>query len=378
MLSFYFHPDYSGSAVQAHNLSRHLQRLGVQPFILSANLSDSPAYELVDGVPVHRLPVVRSGEMRVPSFAAAAARFLISHRREFDLVHAHGTLQHGVASIIGRILRKPSILKVAMVNSDIAFANHGRLAGRLNRLMVNRFDRYIATTPAIAAEFGERRLDTRRVRLIPNGVDTSLFSPAACSAKADLRRRLGLADGPLVTCVAIINERKNIDGVLRIWNGVVKRGLPGHLALVGPVHNPHGAFHRRLMDYVEAEGLHERVSFVGRVEPVFPYLKASDVFIFPSRQEGMPNGVLEAMSCGLPCLVSRSAGTSEIVTHHVDGYALETNDEAGFTDALASLVASEPLRHAIGSRARDKMIARFSLETIAARYAELYQELLHA
>lgn len=376
MVSFYFHPDYSGSAVQAHNLSQHLTRLGASPSILSANLSDSPSYEVIDGIPVHRVPVLKSPALEIPSFWISAASFLATHRRQFDLIHAHGTLQHGVVSLVGRAFRKPTILKVAMADSDLAFERQGRLNGGANRFMVQRFDRYIATTSAIAAEMREKGLDEARVRLIPNGVDTVRFSPADPDQRALLRRNLGLPDAPLVSCVAIINERKNIDGILRIWRDVVSSGAAGHLALIGPVPEPGGPFHRRLLTYVEHHGLAERVTFLGKRDPVVPYLQASEAFLFPSRQEGMPNSVLEAMACGVPCLVSGSAGTEEIVTNGHDGFALEPDDEPGFARATARLVTNRPLRDDMGARARQTILTRFSLDSVARRYWALYQELL--
>jgi glycosyltransferase involved in cell wall biosynthesis len=376
MVSFYFHPNYSGSAVQAYNLSQHLRRLGVSPSILSANLSNSPAYEVLDGVPVHRVAAVKSGPLQIPSFWVSAAAFLSTHRHEFDVLHAHGTLQHGSVSLVGQAFGKPTILKIAMANSDIAFETQGRVNGSINRFMVSRFDRYIATTSAIAAEMRSQGLDESRIRLIPNGVDTDRFAPVEAARRAELRRSLGLPDAPLVSCVAIINERKNIDGVLRIWREVVSTGAAGHLALIGPIPEPGGPFHARLLNYIELHKLADRVSFLGKRDPVVPYLQASEAFLFPSRQEGMPNSVLEAMACGVPCLVSGSAGTEEIVTDGQDGFALAPEDEGGFARATARLLADRALRDAMGKQARHTILARYSLASVAERYRTLYDELV--
>ena len=376
MVSFFFHPDYSGSAVQAYNLSQHLRRLGAAPSILAANLSGGPAYELMDGIPVHRVPVWKSGPFQIPSFWMSAAAFFIRHRGSFDLLHAHGTLQHGIASLAGRALSKPSILKVAMADSDLAFERQGRLNGGANRIMVRRFDRYIATTGAIAAEMRARGLDERRITLIPNGVDTERFVPLNPQDRAVIRRELGFPDAPLVSCVAIINERKNIDGALRMWRGAVERGIPGHLALIGPIPEPGGPYHTTLLDYVAAHRLEGRVTFLGKRDPIVPFLQASEVFLFPSKQEGMPNSVLEAMACGLPCLVSASAGTEEIVSEGEDGYLCPADDESAFVDRLTRLLSTPALRAAMGDRARENAVSRYSLRGVADRYRELYAELL--
>jgi glycosyltransferase involved in cell wall biosynthesis len=375
MVSYYFHPSYSGSAIQALSLSRHLIELGAKPMIVAANLTNSPERERIDGIPVHRLRVARARELRIPSFWVALARFLGRHRREFDVIHAHGTLQHGSAAVAGRWLGKPSILKIAMAMSDIAFERQGRLRGTLNHRMVAQFDRYIATTSEIASEFGPQGLDPGKVRLIPNGVDTDLFAPLDRARKDALRRELGLPPGPLVTYVGIVNRRKNVDGTLRVWSEAVTRGASGHLLIVGPLDET-DSFTGELQSFVREKSLGDRVTFLGFKDPVVPYLKVSDVFLFPSRQEGMPNSVLEAMACGLACIVSRSAGISAVVEHGTTGLAVDIADEVALAAAVTELTRNRERREALGAAAREFVEKQFALRAIARRYMELYRELL--
>jgi glycosyltransferase involved in cell wall biosynthesis len=377
MVSYYFPPDYSGSAIQARNLCRYLEPLGVEATIVAANLRRGPAREVVDGLPVHRLPVARTPDLRIPSFWVSLAWFLVRHRHHFDVIHAHGTLPHGSASIAGVLTGRPTILKVAMADSDIAFARQGRVRGRLNRFMVRRFDRYIATTGAIAQEFAAEGLDTSRVRRIPNGVDTRIYAPVTPEAKTELRRRLGLPEGPLVTYVGILNQRKNVDGILRIWQQSVTAGAPGHLLLIGP--GPEGSeFAKTVRSHLESPGLAGRVSLVGFQERASEFMQASEVFLFPSMQEGLPNVVLEAMACGLPCLVSSSAGVASIVSDGRNGYSRPWNDDAGFSGVLTALLADPERARTIGAEARRTIEAHFSLEAVAARYRELYDDMLSA
>jgi len=378
MISFYFHPNYSGSAIQALNLSRHLMTLGARPMIVSANLSNSPLRDTVDGIPVYRLPTASQRDLQVPTFSAALLRFLVAHRHEYDVIHAHGVLQHVVASLAGRWLGKPTILKVAMADSCIAFHRHGRIRGRVNRALVRQFDTYIATTTAIVDEFAERGLDPSRVRLIPNGVDTDVFTPLSPDSRRALRRSLGLPDGPLVTYVGILNPRKNIDGILRIWQTVCARHSTAHLALVGPHGSAGDPFLAQLVAFVKTAGLEDRVTFTGLKNPVVPYVQAADAFLFPSRQEGMANSVLEAMSCGAPALVSDAAGVASVVRHGINGYALPVADEPGFAAALIGVLNDQDLRSRLGAEARHTVMTEFSLAATAQRYRDLYTGLLNS
>ncbi len=121
--------------------------------------------------------------------------------------------------------------------------------------MVSRFDRYIATTSAIAAEFAAQSLDTSRVREIPNGVDTDRYRPATVAEREAIRRELGLPEGPLVTFVGIISPRKNVDGILRMFQAAVGEGAPGHLLLIGPIPGDDDPFYRSALAFVTAHDL---------------------------------------------------------------------------------------------------------------------------
>lgn len=373
MISFYFEPEYSGSSVQAFNLSRQLRALGHAPVIVAANLSGATPFEVRNDIPIYRIPCPRAGEWQVPGFYASVARFLVAHRSDFDVLHAHGTLRHGIVSLMGRLLSLPTLVKIAMADSDIAFQRQGRTWGRLNRTMIRKFDIVIATTPPMVDECLSQGLRSDRIGLIPNGVDTDVFRPPQHD-KAALRGALGLPQTPLVTYVGILNPRKNIDGLLRIWRDAVTRGAPGTLVLVGPKSSE--AFYCNLMDFIRAEDLERRTVLLGRLDSVVSILQASDVFLFPSKQEGMANAVLEAMACGVPCIVSESAGASALVTHGINGLVAPVADESRFADLLTSLLSDRAKQETLSLASRRTVVDRFSLTVIAKQYVELYASLV--
>ena len=382
MLSFYFHPSYSGSAVQARSLGRHLLKRGVIPWIVSANLTRSPSRETVDGLRLHRLPVLntRSNELQIASFWLSVTWFLLRNRRSIDIIHAHGTFQHAIASIVGRWLRKPTILKIAMAHSDIAFRGQGRITGRVNRALVSRFDCYIATSAEVYEECMEVGLDPARIRRIPNGVDTEMFRPSASpEARNQLRQVLKLPNCQIVCFVGVIDARKNVDGILRIWKTVQAAVGLGHLVLIGPQSRDErsvmGLFYQELMRFVEENGLSESVTFVGETNDVAAYLQCSDVFLFPSRREGMPNVLLEAMASGLACVASNIGGSMDMIRHDDNGCLFDVDDETGMAAAVERLLREPDRAAAMGAAARKSVLDHFSLSAIAQRYANLYAEL---
>lgn len=381
MLSFYFTPEYSGSAVQARNLSRHLTSKGVDAFIVSARLSKIAWRDEVDGIPVFRIPVLKHKSTVLPTFWLSLAIFLILKRQDYDVIHAHGTVLHAIASVVGRLLGKKTILKVAMANSDIAFQRQGRLMGRINQYLVRRFDHYIATSKDIYQEFQAHGIVAPSVTLLPNGVDTSIYhAPASELEKQQLRAALQMPDGFVVCYVGILIERKNIDLILRVWKEVKEKGVRGHLFLVGPIPKDNVGdetlYCRQLRQYVVDNGLVDSVTFTGYQEAVSNYLRASDVFLFPSKQEGMPNVLLEAMASGLPCVVSRISGTEDLVQNDQNGFILPLKEEDEFTNMIFQLARNPALMTRIGRSARDFITSSFSLQKTAERYLQIYLQLL--
>jgi glycosyltransferase involved in cell wall biosynthesis len=283
------------------------------------------------------------------------------------------------AGPLGRWLGKPTIVKVAMAQSDINFPRQGRLWGRVNRWGVGQFSRYIATSGDIEREFGERGLDTSRVLRIPNGVDTGLFRPVEGTEERDrLKRELGLPPGPLVAFVGMLIPRKNVHVLLEAFVRVRASNPEAHLVIVGPPPPPGSTsrYPEQLNEIVRGANASAGVTFAGRVPSSAPYLRAADVFAFPSAQEGMPNVLLEAMACGIPSIASRISGTTDIVRDGDDGFLFEPTDVDALARRLDELLADSARRRTIGEAARRRVLGSYSLDAVAVRYIALYDELL--
>jgi glycosyltransferase involved in cell wall biosynthesis len=201
--------------------------------------------------------------------------------------------------------------------------------------------------------------------VVHNGVDTELYMPAVPEQRRQLRHRLGL---PEERCIIIstghLDLRKDpvtaIDGVLAGHDDAL-------LLLLGS-----GILRDELQSRYRACA--ERVRFVGRVPNVHEYLQASDYFVSASLAEGLPNAVLEALACGLPCFLSDIPEHREIVA---DTDLASMMFKTGESASLGAVIAG----HAADDRARLSASARrlaelgFSQRTMSAHYQALYTEL---
>jgi len=143
---------------------------------------------------------------------------------------------------------------------------------------------------------------------------------------------------------------------------------------VGPTsREPYGEDLRRQLDGLAAAhpGL---LRIDAHTEDIAPYYRASDCFVFPSSNEGLPNALLEAMACGLPAVASRVSGCNELVRDGETGATFEVDDAVGLAAALGAIRG--PAGRRMGEQARALVVRQYSIDRIAARYEQLYECLL--
>jgi phosphatidylinositol alpha-1,6-mannosyltransferase len=190
------------------------------------------------------------------------------------------------------------------------------------------------------------------------------------------RRRLGVADGPLVVCVGRLVPRKGQDMLIDALASLDGDYHDAQLALVGG-----GRLAGELAERAAAAGLADRVHMPGEVssEELLSWLRAADVFAGPSRTrlrglevEGFGIVFAEAALTGLPVIAGRSGGAPEAVEHGETGFVVDAHAPDELTAALATLLAMSPEeRRAMGERGRSFALARHAPEVAAARYHEL-------
>jgi glycosyltransferase involved in cell wall biosynthesis len=120
----------------------------------------------------------------------------------------------------------------------------------------------------------------------------------------------------------------------------------------------------------------EIVDFIGIVDDVAPYLRDADVFVLPSHAEGLSNALLEAMAVGLPVIVSNVPGNVDVVEHGRTGLVFEVDNASELAASLARVLRDDDLRNLLGAGARGSVEESYSLQAVAGRYIELYDELL--
>jgi glycosyltransferase involved in cell wall biosynthesis len=121
--------------------------------------------------------------------------------------------------------------------------------------------------------------------------------------------------------------------------------------------------------------LSSQVHLPGQVKNVAEYLQAADLFVLPSRAEGLSNALLEAMAVGLPIVATAVGGTSDAISHGGNGLLILPEDQVALSEAIISLLQDSALRERLGYAARCTVETEYTISSVAARYLELYQTL---
>jgi glycosyltransferase involved in cell wall biosynthesis len=340
--------------------------------------------DLIDQVPLQRVNIPsQAGWRRSFVFNQAVVRFCLRSDSKPDIVQIVSSLQPRSIPWV-RLLRKKGIPVVYAYTIPLNFPSnpvwHAIRKWSLKRLY-SELDCVVANSEAMGLLTADLMGKTR-LEIIPNGVDLQRYRPAVdAEERKTLRASLGLiGEGKkMITTVGAIHPRKGSDLLLESWVNLANRFPEAHLFMVGlrkDLQYPKlGDFKSRLDELLAASGAADRVHFTGVIRDIDVYLRASDVFVFPSTREGMPNAVLEAMATGIPVILTPFVGLSKDLGQPGREFLLVKRDPEALASAVATVLSGNGEASRLGDRARRWAKKTMDLEKSLDRYAALYREL---
>jgi len=376
MVVYTFPPLYGGAGRQALRLAAYLQRRGVSASVLTARRHRGlPPKESLDGIPVVRLNVPGFRRLQPLFFFLTASCYLLRHGRLYDVFHIHGAYLRVIpVVVVGRLLGKKTVVKMTSQGTDDPASSRKRRLGTLLLWALGQADAVVSVSRDMSAVYRESDLPHEKLVEIPNGVLTDVFCPPSADERSRIRDRLNLPqDAEIAVFVGFVGYQKGADTLLLAWRRVIERRPGACLLLLGPLREdaPEGSPSMHALVTRST-----RTLLLGQKDNVHEYLKASDVFVQPSRLEGLSNALLEAMSTGLACAASNIVGMGEAIQHGQDGLLFPPGETDALADSILKLLADDEKRLTLGTRAREKTMAKFSIDAVADKYASLYTRLL--
>ena len=233
--------------------------------------------------------------------------------------------------------------------------------------------RYVPMSQDIARwlEQHGRRASPARIRQLYSGVDTERFTPVGPLPRRRSRSEPGEGQSPSAPSAASTRSRTRprlLEAFASAAASRFSRPAPHHRRR-RPAARPRSRRRRT------RSGIADRVTFTGARSDTPDLMRAFDVFVLPSINEGISNTILEAMATGLPVVAGRVGGNPELVVDGVTGRLYDPADPAGLEQALLPYLTDPALRQAHGAAGRDRVVQNFSLDAMVQRYLALYDEL---
>jgi len=312
------------------------------------------------------------------AFIWHGCRWLSRQRGRFDVFYGLQAFDFTVRpAIAAQKAGIPAIVKVVQHKADLADrAGWRRLLGRAKsrREQVADLSGVVAISDAIFEELVEYGVPERKIARIPNGVDTDRFRPRTdCAESRAAWNKLGWNDEPTILFVGAVIPRKRPHLLVEALGILKSSGISARLILAGPVREP--SYGSRIRQLIDELGLSDNVVWTGFVPDVARVYRAADIFSLPSRNEGMPNALLEAMASGLPSVVTGIPGSSDLVRHGQEAIVVEPT-AASVADALKQYLLSPKLQAEHGAAARKRAVEMFGAKQILQRHIRLYQRVI--
>ncbi|HKB09015.1 MAG TPA: glycosyltransferase [Vicinamibacterales bacterium] len=235
--------------------------------------------------------------------------------------------------------------------------NPGRAAHELiaQRIAYTFAHRIVANCDAAAERLRRERIPSKKIAVIPNGVD---FDGGSARGPIGSVRR--------VVTVANLRREKGHDVLIDAAALVVRRFADARFDLIGG-----GSELASLQERVARLGISHAVSFLGHCEDIPSRLTESDLFVLPSRSEAFPNAVLEAMAAGLPIVASRIGGLVELIDDGRTGVLVPPGDAAALANAIGALMADAARAAELAAAGREAA-RRYSFARMVAAFDALY------
>jgi glycosyltransferase involved in cell wall biosynthesis len=355
--------DPGGAEKALVELATRLDRSRFEPVVYC--LSPLPSSEAASCVPPLRQTGVEVHELGVRSVRdlprAMACWTALLQRQKPVLIQTF--LFH--ANLAGRWAARRA--GVRWVLSGIRVAEPRRWHRWADRLTSREVDRYVCVSNAVA-QFSRQQagLPKEKLVVIPNGIDLARY-PAA-----DRRLPWGMSPARRwVACVGRLDRQKGIDWLLRTAPQWLAQLPDCDMVLVGK-----GPDQSSLQRLAARLGIADRVFFAGWRGDVSEILAASDLLVLPSRWEGMPNVVLEAMASRRPVLATKVEGVLELLGAEDEAQTVSWGDSQGFVAKLVRLLTDRPLAAELGARNRRRAEEEFSIDRAVAAYQSLWSDLI--
>lgn len=296
---------------------------------------------------------------RFDPFATAKLQRYLSDR-DVDILHTH--LPY--AQVIGRVVAETAGIDTVVSTQHTMQSQYHPVTGWLERVTARYDTATVAVSEGVKSSFIKEEGDrsARNWRIIHNGIDVTGFNNEVSASEMITDP----GQGPLFLSVGRCVPIKAQSTLVAAMPQVIASLDDAHLLVAGD-----GPLLVDLREHAADLGISDHITFAGSVSPIEPYYAAADVFVLPSRGEGLPITVLEAMAAELPVVASDIPGIAEVVQDGTTGLLVPPDEPNKLATAMIKAVNNDP--KTAGQTGYKRVAENFDIDEMIAAYNELYK-----
>lgn len=324
----------------------------------------------------------------------------INNMGQFDIKNVSLAVWHGLKCIWFLLSKRPAIVYVPIAQNkwgflrDCLFVIPAKLLGRhvIVHLHGSNFKEFIAGESYCIRLFikqvlkkvdraivlGENLksvflgiIDSEKIKVVSNGLDIEYFDKNEVSS-SHIQKELR------VLFLGTMSKSKGFLQVLYSMPFILQRRDDVKFIFAGQ--QPHAELMDTAYEFISINHLDQHVTITGLVygDTKFELLLSSDIFVFPSEQEGQPIVILEAMAAGLPIITTDTGAISETVIDGENGYIVEKNNPRQIAEKLLTLINNDHLRQQMGFNSRKRYLQEYTAEHFSKHMTDVFKEVLHS
>lgn len=293
----------------------------------------------------------------------------LAKRGRYNIIQSHGYKSHFVACFVSRIIRVPWV----------AFAHGWTQEDRkvsfyhsLDTRMLRCADSVVAVSPGLWGIFSALRGEGRSTELVLNAVDPDKLK-GGMGGRAIRNQHVNAPTQLLIGCFGRLSHEKGQDVLLHALAKVLRSNLMVSAIVLGD--GPERESLQRLSDEL---GIGDRVSFHRHSSVMRDYYEAIDLLVLPSRSEGLPNVVLEALGCGVPVVATDVGAVSEVVIHGKTGWIVPAEDAEALSGAILEALSDPRKREEFSRAGRHAVLEGFSPAARGEKILHVYRRLINS
>ena len=363
MIAHQYPPVSGGVGVATQRIARNLARCGVSVHVIAPGphrIGEAISVACEDSVEVHRMYPDLSHYYGEQWELQDIGTYVVHlHEKEhFDIIHGLFLSPSGlVAANVSAEIDRPFVASIR--GNDWETMRYSPLLAASSRWVLERADLVTSVSSALL-EKAQKTVHITHGKVISNAFDSSLFDhrPLKEIDSQQVRQFLKVKgiDRLIVGTVAMIRHKKGHRVLFEAFRVLLDKCSDAVLLMVGDYHSEQdrAAFTQQ----IEELGLKDRLFITGEVPhtQVLAWLKAMDIFAYPSLYEGSPNALLEAMACGLPVVGSQVDGISDLITDGENGISIPAGCVDKLSETLILLAKDQELRDQLGSAAQQMIV----------------------